>query len=194
VNVVTVSGNAEITTIPIRAEPATGTVPNGVGVDAGAEDELVVLLIRTAKAVVDGMRAEHPDRAASSPLTPVHGLAARYLVGRDDVTTVELARHLGITKQSASEVVSALEKTGTVRRAPHPSDGRARVLLLTDEGTAKLEEGRRRWRRVEHEWAALVGQDRLDVVRDVLERVLAADVDARDGRVARDQSSSCAAS
>ena len=74
-------------------------------------------------------------------MTVVHGLAARYLIGRDDVTTVELAGYLGITKQSTSEVVAPLERAGIVRRAPHPSDGRARVLLLTDDGAAKL--GRR---------------------------------------------------
>lgn len=149
--------------------------------DAAADEELVVLVIRTAKALVDRLRGEHPD-AESSPLTVVHGLAARYLIGRDDVTTVELARYLGITKQSASEVVSALERTGTVRRAPHPSDGRARVLLLTEDGRAKLDAGRGRWQEVEQEWADLVGRDRLDVVRAALESYLAADSVAREAR------------
>jgi DNA-binding MarR family transcriptional regulator len=160
--------------------------------DGEAPDELVVLLIRTAKAIVDEVRAERP--AASSPMTPVHGLAARYLLGRDDVTTVELARYLGITKQSTSEVVALLEKTGTVRRAPHPSDGRARVLLLTDDGKQRLEQGRLRWQRVEDEWAEVVGRERLDVVRGVLEEILAADLVARDGRIPVDQNSSCVAS
>ncbi len=143
------------------------------------EDELVILVIRTAKALVDRMRAEYPD-PASSRLTVVHGLAARYLLGRDDVTTVELARSLGITKQSTSEVVTALEETGNVRRAPHPSDRRARVLLLTDEGKVRLEAGRLRWKRVDDEWAELVGRDRLDVVRDALEAYLTAELAAHD--------------
>jgi DNA-binding MarR family transcriptional regulator len=142
-------------------------------------EELAVLVIRTAKAVVDRLRGEQPD-AESSGMTVVHGLAARYLLGRDDVTTVELARYLGITKQSTSEVVNALEQAGAVRRAPHPSDGRARVLLLTDDGRAKLDDGRRRWQGVEDEWAALVGRDRLDVVRAALEAYLSADLAARD--------------
>ena len=139
----------------------------------------MVLVVRTAKALVDRLRDARPD-GTSSPMTVVHGLAARYLLGRDDVTTVELARYLGITKQSTSEVVTALEQTGNVRRAPHPSDGRARVLLLTDEGKAKLEDGRRRWNGLENEWAELVGRDRLDVVRAALETYLAADLAARD--------------
>jgi DNA-binding MarR family transcriptional regulator len=146
-----------------------------------APEELVVLLVRAAKALVDRLSAEEPDKLHSA-MTPVHGLAARYLLGRGDVTTVELARYLGITKQSASEVVGALERNGIVRRAPHPSDGRARVLLLTEEGRTKLDDGRRRWHEVEREWADLVGREKLDVVRDALETYLRADLAVRDGR------------
>lgn len=143
---------------------------------------MVVLVLRTAKALVDRLRAPHePDRA--SALTVVHGLAAHYLRGRDDVTAAELARHLKITKQSASEVVGVLEREGIVRKARHPSDGRAWVLLLTDAGRTKLAAGRHRWQDLEDDWAALVGRDRLDVVRDVLERYLAADDEAH-GRAA----------
>ena len=39
------------------------------------------------------------------------------------------------------------------------------MLLLTDDGSAKLADGRRRWNGIEDEWADLVGRDRLDVVR-----------------------------
>jgi DNA-binding MarR family transcriptional regulator len=136
-------------------------------------DELVILVIRTAKALVDRLHAERADD--SSPMTAVHGLAARYLVGRADVTAGELARYLRITKQSTSEVVAMLEQQGIVRRAPHPRDGRARVLQLTDEGRAQLDDGRRRWNDIDNEWAALVGRDNLDLVRAALEAYLDAD-------------------
>lgn len=132
-----------------------------------------MLVVRVAKALVERVQAEHPDGAASL-LTVVHGLAARYLVGRTDVTTVELARYLGITKQSTSEVVALLEGAGIVRRAPHPSDRRARVLLLTDEGAEKLGQGRCRWEEIEDEWAELVGRENLAVTRAALEAYLAA--------------------
>ncbi len=150
--------------------------------DVETDDDLLLLLVRTGKAVVDRLRAEHPD-PSSGPLTVVHGLAAHYLRDRDDVTTVELARHLGITKQSASEVVAALEHEGIVRRAPHPTDGRARVLLVTKKGLAKLADARRRRKRIEDEWVAIVGGAQLEVVRHALAAYLDAatwpDVTAR---------------
>jgi DNA-binding MarR family transcriptional regulator len=158
----------------VPAQGKTKDVTRATSAEGGSSDELPILLVRAAKAMVDRLRAEHPDGGSSS-MTVVHGLAARYLVDRDDVTTVELARHLGITKQSASEVVGVLERAGTVRRAPHPSDGRARVLLLTDHGAAKLAEGRRRWNELEDEWAALVGRAELDVVREALTAYLEVD-------------------
>jgi DNA-binding MarR family transcriptional regulator len=135
-------------------------------------DELVILVVRVAKAMVDRLRSESPGGEAS-PLTVVHGLAARYLIGRDNVTTAEIARYLRITKQSASEVVALLEQTGTVVRVPHPYDGRARIVLLTDEGKAKLDQGRERWQRVEDEWRELVGERNLAIVRNALETYLA---------------------
>ncbi|MGO9877592.1 MAG: MarR family winged helix-turn-helix transcriptional regulator [Acidimicrobiia bacterium] len=155
----------------------TGVTP----ADERRDDELVVLVVRAAKAIVDRFRIEGPGEA-SSPMTVVHGLAARYLVGRDDVTTVELAAYLGITKQSTSEVVGLLEHSGIVRRVAHPSDRRSRVLLLTDEGAAKLEQGQRRWTEVEDEWANLVGRDALDIVREALKAYLDADEPARADR------------
>jgi DNA-binding MarR family transcriptional regulator len=153
--------------------------------EPGTDDELVVLIIRTAKALVDRLRSEKPEGPASQ-MTVVHGLAARYLIGRDDVTAVELAHYLGITKQSTSEVVAGLERAGTIRRAPHPNDGRARVLLLTDAGKAKLEAGRQRWQNLEDEWVELVGRDRLEVVRAALEAYLDADRATRADRAPLD--------
>ncbi len=144
------------------------------------DDELVILFIRTTKALVEDLRARS-GKATDHPMTVMHGLAAHYLSGRDDVTTSDLARYLKVTKQSAGEIVAALEAEGMVARAPHPCDRRARVVLLTDEGRARLEDGRRRWSAVEDELAALVGTDRLAVVRDVLETYLAAQEPALPG-------------
>lgn len=139
---------------------------------ARSDDALVVLLIRTAKALIEELRAARTTEAASAT-TVIHGLAVHYIRKNEGVTTSDLARYLKVTKQSASEIVGVLEHEGVIQRAPHPTDRRARVLLLTDEGRARLDDGRRRWHEIERKWAALVGRDRLDVVRDVLETYLA---------------------
>lgn len=133
-------------------------------------DDLVVLIVRTAKALVERVQAErgHDHSAPTAGFTVVHGLAARYLASHDDVTAGELARYLRITKQSTSEVVAQLEQAGIVQRAPHPRDRRARILTLTDDGRTRLAEGRGRFAAIEDEWAAVAGREQLDTVRAAL--------------------------
>jgi DNA-binding MarR family transcriptional regulator len=130
-------------------------------------DELVVLLVRTAKVVVEQLRARR-DPTTGPEIGVMHGLAAHHLLGRADVTTSSLARHLGVTKQSAAEIVTGLEDAGLVRRAPHPSDRRARVLLLTAAGRQRLARRRRDWEAVEAEWTEQVGADAVATVRHAL--------------------------
>ena len=91
----------------------------------------------------------------------MHGLVTRYLDRHDDVTIIELADHLHVTKQSASELVGALEAGGYVRRRPNPADRRSRFLELTAKGRQGLTRSRDRWRRIEAEWASTAGDDAL---------------------------------
>jgi DNA-binding MarR family transcriptional regulator len=107
-------------------------------------------------------------------MTNVHLFALRYLAENTLVTGSELARHLDVTKQATSELVIGLESAGLVRRTPHPADGRAYVLELTERGHELLIEGHRRWAQIEDEWVGLVGPRRVAVLQKVLEEVLAA--------------------
>jgi DNA-binding MarR family transcriptional regulator len=51
-------------------------------------------------------------------------------------TQRELARALGLDPSTVSRSVARLERLGLVRRAPDPSDHRARRILLTETGDA----------------------------------------------------------
>lgn len=46
----------------------------------------------------------------------------------------DLADRMAVTRPTASESVSALERKGLVARTPDPSDGRALAIVLTSEG------------------------------------------------------------
>lgn len=136
------------------------------------DGELPLLMIRAVKAMVAEVTAhkQHPNPGG---LTTMHGIALRYVEAHDDVTTVELAGHLGVTKQSASEIVAALEKEGYVERHPHPADGRARVVQITERGRAGLVRSRALWDDLVARWTDLVGEDDLACVRRALEAYLA---------------------
>jgi len=55
-------------------------------------------------------------------------------LARRPMSMSELAAALGIDKPNATVVVSELESQGLVRRRPHPTDGRAKVVEATRKG------------------------------------------------------------
>ncbi|MHC5257172.1 MarR family winged helix-turn-helix transcriptional regulator [Streptomyces sp. UC4497] len=66
-------------------------------------------------------------------IRPAHGFAfVRLSYG--DATATELAAHLGVTKQAASQLVDELVRKGYAERRPHPQDARARLVVLTGRG------------------------------------------------------------
>ncbi len=79
----------------------------------------------------------------------------------------------GMTKQAFGEHVASLELHGYVVRVPDPADGRAKLVVPTQRGLAARTEARRIFAELEGEWAALVGEEQLATVRDVLTRIAA---------------------
>ncbi|WP_254275911.1 MarR family winged helix-turn-helix transcriptional regulator [Halomonas sp. 3H] len=51
----------------------------------------------------------------------------------------DLVEYLIVSRQSLDGVLKRLEREGHVQRIPHPDDGRARLILLTDQGRAYWE-------------------------------------------------------
>jgi DNA-binding MarR family transcriptional regulator len=66
---------------------------------------------------------------------PAHGFAFARLAP-DGATVTELAAHLGVTKQAASQLVEEIVRKGYAERRPHPADARARLVVLTEAGWA----------------------------------------------------------
>jgi DNA-binding MarR family transcriptional regulator len=113
-------------------------------------------------------------------IRPAHGFAIGHLVTSGGATAVELAGHLGVTKQGAGHIVGELERWGYAEGVRHPTDGRSRLIVPTPEGRALVARVTAIWQEEEARWAGLVGADRLGGVREAL----VAYVDASgDGRV-----------
>jgi DNA-binding MarR family transcriptional regulator len=102
----------------------------------------------------------HPD------LRPAYGYALN-AVG-DGVTTAQLAQRLGMTKQGAAKLVTALERLGYLRVEPHASDRRARALVLTPHGRDLLERSVAVQRELEAEWSREVGPERMAALQEAL--------------------------
>lgn len=91
-------------------------------------------VLRLATELVDGIQTGLADRSFTD-VRPVHGFVFARLA-EAPATTTQLAEHLGITKQAASELVAYLIQSGYLTRTPDPDDRRARLLVLTERGHA----------------------------------------------------------
>jgi DNA-binding MarR family transcriptional regulator len=91
-------------------------------------------------------------------------------LARRPMSMGELAAALGIDPPNASVLVADLEAQGIVRRGPHPTDGRAKVVEATRKGKALAQRADAILATPPPALAALDPED-LDALRELLERV-----------------------
>jgi DNA-binding MarR family transcriptional regulator len=93
-------------------------------------------------------------------------LAQRIAEGGSRLT--ELAEQAQVTKQTASLLVTALEREGLVERVPDPADGRARLIRFTVRGEAASRQAREVVMGVEREWDRHLGPELAACLRKAL--------------------------
>jgi DNA-binding MarR family transcriptional regulator len=125
--------------------------------------EIPLLLATAFRAMNDHLHARLVE-LGREPLRPAHGYVFRYLADHPAATMVDVAEHLGVTKQSASKATAELAEWGYLERRAHPTDGRAQILVLTERGRDYLRLADELWAESEQQWAQIVGPDHLDAV------------------------------
>jgi DNA-binding MarR family transcriptional regulator len=104
--------------------------------------------------------------------------ALRMLIIREqreqDVSPHDIARHLRISTASTTKLLDRLTEAGHVVRRPHPRDGRARIVALTEKSRAEFRRHFRDSVGAMREVAAEYSPADLRVVTDFLLRISAA--------------------
>jgi DNA-binding MarR family transcriptional regulator len=101
---------------------------------------------------------------------PAHGFVFTRLAP-DGATVTELAVHLGVTKQAASQLVEELVRKGYVERRPHPGDARARLIVLTEHGWACTRAAEEATAEAVQGWVELIGEGQVRALRNQLVRI-----------------------
>jgi DNA-binding MarR family transcriptional regulator len=158
-----------------QAEAVTGSAPGTSAVDPAARADnlgLAALLLAAAAALVDGI---HTAVAAAGfdDVRPTHGFAF-VRISAGDATVGDVAEHLGVTKQAASQLVDELCRKGYVVRLAHPTDARARLLALTPRGWACTRAADLAMAELVEGWASVLGRKRVATLRADLARVVPA--------------------
>jgi DNA-binding MarR family transcriptional regulator len=91
-------------------------------------------------------------------------------VARRPMSMGELAGALGIDPPNASVLVTELESLGLMRRRPHPTDGRAKLVEATRKGKAMARRADAILATPPEGLGALAPED-LEALRGILERV-----------------------
>jgi DNA-binding MarR family transcriptional regulator len=122
--------------------------------------------------LIDGLHA----RLAELGWTDVRPAYGFVLVAVRDqpMTSADVARLLGVTKQAAAKLVDGIERAGYLRRTPSTDDARARPLELTERGARLLDTVEGIYAELEAGWAVQIGRRRLDQLRGDLHRILTA--------------------
>ena len=80
------------------------------------------------------------------------------VAGQPGITQRQLAGVLGVRESGVTPLVGRLTAAGLLARRPHPSEHRAIVLELTDEGAAALRDAQVEIDRFNAELRALLGE------------------------------------
>ncbi|MGW7724767.1 MarR family winged helix-turn-helix transcriptional regulator [Streptomyces canus] len=89
----------------------------------------------------------------------------------DGATVTELAGHLGVTKQAASQLVDEIVRKGYAERRPHPGDARARLVVLTERGWACTRAAEEAAAEAVRSWIDVLGESDVRALRDRMGRI-----------------------
>ncbi|HEY7135883.1 MAG TPA: MarR family transcriptional regulator [Acidimicrobiia bacterium] len=79
-----------------------------------------------------------------------------------EITTSQIGRELGITRQGASKVVASLRERGYVTLKPSPTSGREKIVAVTQRADEYLAAQRKAARAIETRLRRAVGADAFD--------------------------------
>jgi DNA-binding MarR family transcriptional regulator len=118
------------------------------------------LYARLVDAGIDGARVPHTHVTA-------------YIKAEGSRLT-DLATQARMTRPAMAELVDDLQRLGIVERRPDPSDGRAKLICLTDQGWSAMRTGHQIIAGLEAEYAQLIGDQRFETMCQAMQALLTA--------------------
>lgn len=137
-----------MTTTNIPPDLAVGQAENCALAAVGDDDELLVSLLRLARA----LKSVHPQE-----LEPPQSFILHVLCENARARLSDLACMIRLDASTASRHIRGLEQLGYVERATDPADGRATLLSVTDAGRGALKRqfdaGRKQMAHLMRDWS-----------------------------------------
>jgi DNA-binding MarR family transcriptional regulator len=99
-----------------------------------------------------------------------HGTIGQHIADQGSRVT-ELAQLAQVSKPTVVYLVNDLERLGYVERVADPSDGRAKLVRLTERGAQAQRTGSEIVAQIEKDWGELLGERDAATLRGLLQRL-----------------------
>jgi DNA-binding MarR family transcriptional regulator len=130
------------------------------------------LLIRAGQLWNERAIAQVNALAGAPVLRESHTRLLPLLLRPEGARITDLARRLGLTKQTVQPLVAELKKLGVVATKPDSEDGRAVRVVLTSRGLKGIASGNDVLRQIEHQLADDFGPRQMKTLEKLLARLL----------------------
>jgi DNA-binding MarR family transcriptional regulator len=110
--------------------------------------------------------------AGFGDIRPGHGCVFGSIAPEGSRLT-DMAESARMTKQSVGEAVTDLERRGYVERCPDATDGRVKIVRLTERGREAQRVGQELIDEIEGDWARRYGAAEIAALREALEAITA---------------------
>ncbi|WP_042351541.1 MarR family winged helix-turn-helix transcriptional regulator [Bacillus massiliigorillae] len=135
-----------------------------------SEKSLALLLALSLHSSIDELHKSLSEKGFDD-IRPIHGYLFSSLIP-NGATGIELANHLGITKQAVSKMIDYLEKCGYVMREPHPTDKRGKMIILAERGWLVVNEKNLILSDIEGRLIEKIGKDRMRLLKEDLSTIV----------------------
>ena len=155
---------------PLPAPDRAGTRPPSPGTGKRGEQGHLAYLLRQAQAAT---RLTLERRLADLGVTPPQFAVLTMLRAYPGLSGADLARVALLTPQTVGVIIRNLERSGAVRKTPHPVHGRVLQWTLTRRGGTLLDKCRRPVQALERRLIAGLGAKAQATVRRWLSKIAA---------------------
>ncbi len=141
---------------------------------ASSHEDLAAMMLRVLGRLMHQWMHTARGMLRERGLSWAQMMVLRQLLYRGPCTVSEVARHLGVTRAAASQVVDRLVEQGLVAREEDPRDRRQKRITLSQEGRTLMDEATQAHRRWTQDLLASLTPQEREQVRQALQVLEAA--------------------